>query len=100
MEREEADRSALRSAQASAELLYAQQKAELDAHEIRNSSCIQLQAIERRYAAEVEELGIERWRLVSDHMQRTDARAHKLQCAITTETSARLAAKANVEEPG
>ena len=52
----------LRSAQASAELLFAQQKAEFDANEIRNSSRIQLQSMESRYAAEVDELNLERRR--------------------------------------
>ena len=98
LEREEADRSALRSAQASAELLYAQQKAELDAHEIRNSSRIPLQSIERRFAAGVEVLNVERRRLVSDHIQRTDVLTHQLPCATTAETSARLAVKANALE--
>ena len=93
LEREEADRSALRSAQASAELLYAQQKAELEAHEIRNSSRIPLQS-----AAEVEVLNVERRRLVSDHIQRTDVLTHQLPCATTAETSARLAVKANALE--
>ena len=50
MEKAEAERSALRSAEASAELLLAQQQAELDAHEIRNSSRIRLQSLEAQFA--------------------------------------------------
>ena len=98
MEKTEAERSALRSAEASAELLLAQQKAELDAHEIRNSSRIRLQSLEARFASEVEELNIERRRVVVENTQRTDALNLKLQSAIAAENSARLAAKANADE--
>ena len=87
-----------RSDQASAELLLAQQEAEFDANEIRNSSRIQLQSMESRYAADVDELNLERRRLISDHMQRTDALTHKLHCAANAENSAGHTAKANAEE--
>ena len=60
VEKAESERSALRSAEASAELFLAQQQAELDAHEIRNSSRIRLQSLEARFVSEVEELNNER----------------------------------------
>ena len=78
--------------------MYAQQKADIDAHEIRNSPRIQLQSIEGPYATEMQELNFARRRLISDHMQRTDAPTHKFHCAVAAENSARLTAKASTEE--
>ena len=78
--------------------MYAQQKADIDAHEIRNSPRIQLLSIEGPYATEMQELNFERRRLISDHMQRTDALTHKFHCAVAAENSARLTAKASAEE--
>ena len=66
LEKTQAERSALRSAEASAELLLAQQKAELDAHEIRNSSRIQLLSLEARFASEVDELNMVRRRITAE----------------------------------